>query len=129
MRGGVYAKNGAGVRGAMRACSACAGDYVDPDRTAWTPDDAEADALPAGQHFRPIAAFAQGGVRRLRGGEATARHEQNPARRRLRNGLGVSAEARDSQEGRESAWAKRWEESFVADGCSLNRDGVGAEER
>jgi len=25
----------------MRACSACAGDYEDPDRTAWTPDDAE----------------------------------------------------------------------------------------
>jgi hypothetical protein len=25
----------------MRACSACAGDYEDPDRTARTPDDAE----------------------------------------------------------------------------------------
>jgi hypothetical protein len=25
----------------MRACSACAGDYEDPDRTAWTPDDEE----------------------------------------------------------------------------------------
>jgi hypothetical protein len=25
----------------MRACSACAGDYEDPDRTAWTPDDTE----------------------------------------------------------------------------------------
>jgi hypothetical protein len=25
----------------MRACSACAGDYEDPERTAWTPDDAE----------------------------------------------------------------------------------------
>lgn len=25
----------------MRACSACAGDYEDPDRTAWTPDEAE----------------------------------------------------------------------------------------
>ncbi len=23
---------------ALRACSACAGDYEDPDRTAWTPD-------------------------------------------------------------------------------------------
>ncbi|HET8923835.1 MAG TPA: hypothetical protein VFN26_12680 [Candidatus Acidoferrum sp.] len=22
----------------VRACSACAGDYEDPDRTAWTPD-------------------------------------------------------------------------------------------
>jgi hypothetical protein len=29
---------------ALRACSACAGDYEDPDRTAWAPDDAEVDA-------------------------------------------------------------------------------------
>ena len=41
MRGGVYTINGAGVTGAMRACSACAGDYEDPDRTACTPDSAE----------------------------------------------------------------------------------------
>ena len=25
----------------MRACSACAGNYEDPDRTAWTPDEGE----------------------------------------------------------------------------------------
>jgi hypothetical protein len=25
-------------RAVMRACSACAGEYEDPDRTAWTPD-------------------------------------------------------------------------------------------
>jgi hypothetical protein len=25
----------------LRACSACAGDYEDPDRTAWTPDQEE----------------------------------------------------------------------------------------
>ena len=25
----------------MRACSACAGDYEDPDSTAWAADDAE----------------------------------------------------------------------------------------
>jgi hypothetical protein len=25
----------------MRACSACAGDYEDPERTAWTLDDDE----------------------------------------------------------------------------------------
>lgn len=25
----------------MRACSACAGDYEDPDRTAWAADDPE----------------------------------------------------------------------------------------
>ena len=24
---------------AVKACSACAGDYEDPDRTAWTEDD------------------------------------------------------------------------------------------
>jgi len=32
-----------GVHGAseLRACSACAGEYEDPERTAWTPDDAE----------------------------------------------------------------------------------------
>lgn len=24
---------------AIRACSACAGDYEDPERTAWTDDD------------------------------------------------------------------------------------------
>jgi hypothetical protein len=23
----------------VRACSACAGDYEDPERTAWTPDE------------------------------------------------------------------------------------------
>jgi hypothetical protein len=27
----------------LRACSACAGDYEDPDRTAWTPDEEEED--------------------------------------------------------------------------------------
>lgn len=26
----------------IRACSACAGDYEDPDRTAWTPDNPDA---------------------------------------------------------------------------------------
>jgi hypothetical protein len=40
-RRGVYARNGAGGAGEMRACSACAGDYEDPDRTAWSPDGAE----------------------------------------------------------------------------------------
>jgi hypothetical protein len=25
----------------MRACSACAGDYEDPDRTVWTTDEQE----------------------------------------------------------------------------------------
>ena len=27
----------------LHACSACAGDYEDPDRTAWTPDEEEDD--------------------------------------------------------------------------------------
>jgi hypothetical protein len=27
----------------LRACSACAGDYEDPDRRAWTPDEEEED--------------------------------------------------------------------------------------
>jgi hypothetical protein len=32
-----------GVGGAaeVRACSACAGDYENPDRTAWTPDNTD----------------------------------------------------------------------------------------
>jgi len=38
---GVYLMNGAAATGKMRACSACAGDYEDPDRTAWTPSDGE----------------------------------------------------------------------------------------
>jgi hypothetical protein len=34
----------------MRACSACAGDYEDPDRTAWTPDDAEDEEREGARH-------------------------------------------------------------------------------
>ena len=30
----------------LNACSACAGDYEDPDRTAWTPDPDEDEELP-----------------------------------------------------------------------------------
>ena len=48
-RAGVCAVNGAGGTNEMRACSACAGDYEDPDRTAWTPndvDDEERDPAP-----------------------------------------------------------------------------------
>ena len=40
VQGAVYSINGAGRANAMRACSACAGDYEDPDRTAWTADEA-----------------------------------------------------------------------------------------
>jgi len=35
---GGEAKNG-GVAARLQACSACAGDYEDPDRTASTPDE------------------------------------------------------------------------------------------
>ena len=42
---------------ALSMCSACAGDYEDPDRTAWTPDEAEGDgrdgALPATEEEFP----------------------------------------------------------------------------
>jgi hypothetical protein len=35
------AKAGRDEAGEMRACSACAGDYEDPDRTACPPDDGD----------------------------------------------------------------------------------------
>ncbi len=38
---------------AVRACSACAGDYEDPDRTAWTPGESEDDEGASG--LRPAA--------------------------------------------------------------------------
>ena len=41
MQGAVYSINGAGRANEMRACSACAGDYEDPDRTAWTADESD----------------------------------------------------------------------------------------
>ena len=50
VRGEVYSETIAGEKVEMRACSACAGDYEDPDRTAWTPDDAadpEFDGAPS----------------------------------------------------------------------------------
>ena len=34
----------------LRACSACAGDYEDPDRTAWMPDEEEEDFAPGKAH-------------------------------------------------------------------------------
>jgi hypothetical protein len=40
-QGEVYSISEAAASVEMRACSACAGDYEDPDRTAWSPDDAE----------------------------------------------------------------------------------------
>jgi hypothetical protein len=48
-----------GVRVMMRACSACAGDYEDPDRTALTTteenDEEEEDALRAEMEEFPAA--------------------------------------------------------------------------
>ena len=41
--GEVYLISGANATLEIRACSACAGDYEDPDRTAWAPDDEEED--------------------------------------------------------------------------------------
>jgi hypothetical protein len=32
-----------GLAQSLRACSACDGDYEDPDRTAWMPDEEEED--------------------------------------------------------------------------------------
>jgi hypothetical protein len=34
--------DGGAALAALHACSACAGDYEDPDRTAWGPDEEEA---------------------------------------------------------------------------------------
>ena len=41
MLAGVYSGTGGGRAKELRACSACAGDYEDPDRTVWGQDDAE----------------------------------------------------------------------------------------
>jgi hypothetical protein len=35
----------------MRGCSACAGDYEDPDRTAWPVDEEEDDAEQTTEEF------------------------------------------------------------------------------
>jgi hypothetical protein len=42
---GVYGDSG-GLAKSLRACSACDGDYEDPDRTARMPDEEEADLAP-----------------------------------------------------------------------------------
>lgn len=42
---GVSGESRSGVQaGELRACSACAGDYEDPDRTAWPADEEKSDA-------------------------------------------------------------------------------------
>ena len=33
----------------LRACSACAGDYEDPDRTTWTPGEAGGEGREDGE--------------------------------------------------------------------------------
>jgi len=47
VQAGVQAGEQASARVAeMRACSGCAGDYEDPDRTAWPPEDPQQGAAP-----------------------------------------------------------------------------------
>ena len=46
----VYAIPGAIGENEMRACSPCAGDYEDPDRTAWRSDDGEDPELDDAPH-------------------------------------------------------------------------------
>ena len=43
-----------GAMAGLRACSACAGDYEDPDRTAWTPDEAGGEGREDGKEERGI---------------------------------------------------------------------------
>ncbi len=47
----------------LRACSACAGDYEDPDGTAWTDDDSEDDdgEQPTPEDKLPVPARPAGG--------------------------------------------------------------------
>jgi hypothetical protein len=40
----------------LRACSGCAGDYEDPDRTAWTEEDPE-EQDPEAEHRGPGSEF------------------------------------------------------------------------
>jgi hypothetical protein len=40
---GSFLSDGAGEMPAMRACSACAGDYEDPERSAWNPGDPDGE--------------------------------------------------------------------------------------
>src|SRR5229473_2521570 len=98
-------------------------DVVDAGRAG------ETDALPAGEHFRAVAASAKAGVRRVCRREEAARGRRNLARGGLRHGLGVSDQARDSQEVGECALAGRWKATFASTGSLLNRDGIGVEER
>src|SRR6267378_2638376 len=80
----------------------------------------ETDALPAGEHFRAIAALAQAGKWRLRGGEETTHRGQGAARRGFWDGLGISAQARDSPQVRECSRACRRNAVFPANGGLLN---------
>jgi hypothetical protein len=41
--GAVTKERSASLSIEMRACSACAGDYEDPDRTAWPTDEEKSD--------------------------------------------------------------------------------------
>jgi hypothetical protein len=60
----------------LRACSACAGDYEDPDRTAWGPDaeEDEADTRTDLLEEESQRAFSEGEA-----GEADANGDEFPA--------------------------------------------------
>lgn len=44
LRGAVREERSAPLSREMRACSACAGDYEDPDRTAWPTEEEKSQA-------------------------------------------------------------------------------------
>src|SRR5712692_2255524 len=112
------------ARRALRrdAESAAMRDVVDAGRAG------ETDALPAGEHFRAVAAPAQAAVRRVRGAEAPASTGQVLARRGLRYGLGVSAETKHSEDS--CSEADLTGQCSAGHACSgvLNRAGSAAEE-
>src|SRR5260370_842397 len=83
-------------------------NVVDAGRTR------ETDPLPAGKHFRAVAAPAKAGVRRVRCGEEDAGSGRGAARRRLWNGVGIPAPSRDSQEHAGNSPSQRWREGFAA---------------
>jgi hypothetical protein len=66
----------------------------------------EVDALPAGEHFRAVAAYAKAAVRGVRGGEALQNGEQGHARGGLWHCVGIlgaSASARTGSQSEESS--------------------------
>jgi hypothetical protein len=73
----------------------------------------ETDALPAGEHLRAVAAFAEAAVRRVRGGQTAESRGCGFTRRGLRSGMGIPDQAFNSTDfgAQSDAEARR---SFVA---------------